>query len=389
LLPYLTDWLHLLVRWAHFTVGIAWIGASFYFNWLNNSVRELKKPEPGVLGEVWSVHGGAFYRVTKQDSKMEKLPEPLHWFKYEAYFTWITGVLLLGIIYYFGKTVPLVSESAGLHHHAAVGVGIGSMVLFWVIYDILCKSPVTRSPRLLFAILFSILTVAAYGLSEIFTPRAAYIHVGAMIGTAMAANVFFVIIPGQKAMVDATMRGEVADPAHGAAGAMRSLHNNYFTLPILFIMISSHFPATFGHHNAWAVLAALGLISATVRYWFNLSGRGGTNRWLLPLAGLATVTLAMSIKPAPRVVANDDVSWSQVAPIIASRCLTCHAETPTFPGYPIAPKGIILENETHVQTHSASITQQIQTQIMPLGNLTHMTDDERGLVLDFLQTTNP
>lgn len=382
--PYLTEWLHLLVRWAHFTVGIAWIGASFYFNWLNNSVRPPKNEEPGVLGEVWSVHGGAFYRVTKHDRNMPAIPKPLHWFTWEAYFTWITGVLLLGILFYFGRTIPLVAPEANLGHWTAVGIGLGSMLGFWLVYDQICKSALAKTPTLVFALMFGILSASAFGLSHIFTPRAAYIHIGAMIGTAMTANVFFIIIPGQRAMVEATREGREPDISRGIAGSTRSLHNNYFTLPILFIMLSSHFPMTYGHPMGWLVLVLLAIISVGVRHWFNLEGRGVKNRWILPVAALATITLAYTIAPSKRAAPETPVTWVEVVPIINARCTPCHAEYPTYPGYQAPPAGVVLTSRAEFANKRIQIIDQVQNKVMPLANVTGMTDAERDMVLDYL-----
>ena len=222
--PYWAEWLHLIVRWTHFTVGVAWIGASFYFNWLNNSVRPPEEDEEGVIGEVWAIHGGAYYRVTKHDRNMPRLPTSLHWFKYEAYFTWITGFILLGLVYHMNAKAYLIKPGSDMSVGMASMLSTGSLVVAWVVYDLLCKSPLKKRPVAFALIGFALVTAAAYGLHQIFSARAAYIHVGAMIGTCMAANVFFVIIPGQRAMVEATEKGEEPDVSKGEAGSFRSLH---------------------------------------------------------------------------------------------------------------------------------------------------------------------
>jgi uncharacterized membrane protein len=383
LAPYISDWLHLMVRWFHFTVGVAWIGASFYFNWLNNNVRPPKEEEDGVTGEVWAIHGGAYYRVTKHDQSTVRQPETLHWFKYEAYFTWISGVLLLYIVYYLNSSGPLMKAGADLGHWTGVGIGIAAMVLAWVFYDLLCKSPLAKNTVLFFSIAFLFFAASAFGLSEIFSPRAAYIHVGAMVGTCMVGNVFFVIIPGQRAMVDATEKGTVPDAAHGVAGSTRSLHNNYFTLPILFIMISSHFPMTYGSPVGWAILAALALIGAAVRHWFNVKGRGEKNVWILPVAALAMIGLMVVMKPTPiaATAGEPPITYAEIAPIVAAHCTSCHSKAPTNPAFPVAPQGVMFDTEAQVRTRMVKIkTQVVDTKIMPLGNLTHMTEPERALM---------
>jgi uncharacterized membrane protein len=391
--PYISDWLHLMVRWFHFTVGVAWIGASFYFNWLNNNVRPLEEDEEGVTGEVWAIHGGAYYRVTKHDRATMRLPKTLHWFKYEAYFTWISGALLLDIVYYLNSSGPLMKAGSGVGHWTGVGIGIGAMLGAWVVYDLLCKSPLAKNSVVFFCTAFAFFAAAAFGLSEVFSPRAAYIHVGAMVGTCMAANVFFVIIPGQRAMVEATKNGTEPDVAYGIAGSTRSLHNNYFTLPILFIMISSHFPMTYGSPVAWAVLGALALIGAAVRHWFNVKGRGEQNVWILPVAAVAMIGLMVVMKPAPIApppAGKATIPYSTVAPIVAARCTSCHSKTPTNAAFPVAPLGVMLDTEAQVRARLAIIkTQVVDTKVMPLGNLTKMTDPERALMGEWLAQELP
>ena len=285
---YLLDWLHLLLRWTHIVVGAAWIGASFYFVHLNNSLRPLKEPKDGVTGEMFAIHGGGYYHMHKLDPRMEKLPEPLHWFKWEAYTTWLTGIGLLIVVYYLQASAFLVGDdiSAG----AAVGVGVGSLVVGWLVYDGLCRTPLLTMPRLFGLIGLILMTGSAYLLCQLLNPRAAYIHVGAMIGTMMAGNVFFTIIPRQRAMVEATLAGKEADPQDGKLGAYRSLHNNYLTLPVLLVMVSNHFGALYGHAWNWALLIAVAVCGAILKHWFNLHGQGKPAPiWIWFVAGLGIV----------------------------------------------------------------------------------------------------
>ncbi|MCB9795204.1 MAG: urate hydroxylase PuuD [Alphaproteobacteria bacterium] len=381
--PYLSDWLNLLLRWFHLVIGAAWIGTSFYFNWLNNNVRppEGDDDEGRVKGELWAVHGGAFYHVRKFRGAPAKLPETLHWFKYEAYFTWISGISLLTVVYYLNARSYLIDPSvADISPLAAVGAGVSAILGGWLVYDQLCKSPLAKRPVALALTGFSLVTLAAWGLSELLSGRAAYIHIGAMLGTCMAANVFFVIIPGQRDMVDAMIKGEPPPVERGAAGSLRSLHNNYLTLPVLFIMVSNHFPMTYGHAFNWAVLAALALGSAGVRHWFNLRGKGEHNVWILPGATVALLALAFVLKPTP-AGAGPVPAFAEVQPILAQRCLPCHSAAPTQPGFPVAPQGLMLDDPAQIQAKLDKIHTVVSvTRTMPLGNLTGMTPEERALV---------
>ena len=395
--PWLTDWLHLLTRWFHLVVGAAWIGASFYFNWLNNNIRPVEDDESGRLaGGLWAVHGGAFYQVSKYKGAPETLPKTLHWFKWEAYLTWISGVTLLILVYWMQAGIMMVPTGSDLSPGAAAGIGVGALVVGWGVYDLLCKSPLPRHPKVLAGLGFALLTGAAWGLSELFTPRAAWIHLGAMMGTMMALNVFFVIIPGQRDMVEAMSAGREPPVERGKAGSLRSLHNNYFTLPVLFIMVSSHFPFTYTHPTPWAVLAAIAVIGAAVRHWFNLSGRGVHNRWLLPAAAVAMFGLAFVVHgpkdPAERAAANAAgvPTAAEVVAIANRRCTPCHMANPTFDGIDETPKGLILATAEDLRANAALVhAQAVAAPIMPLGNLTQMTDAERATLGAWIEAGAP
>ncbi len=391
---YIADWLNLLFRWLHLITGAAWIGTSFYFNWLNHNIRPLEEEKEGIRGGLFAVHGGHFYQVLKYSGAPEKLPETLHWFKWEAYFTWITGFCLLTVVYYWNAHMYLVNSSGiVLSASAAVGVSVGSLILGWIVYDQMCKSSISKNPVLFAAIGFSLMTAAAYGFTQVFSPRAAYLHVGAMIGTMMAANVFFVIIPNQQTMVDAMIRGEEPDISLGDAGSLRSLHNNYFTLPVLFIMVSNHFPMTFGHSFNWAILAAIALIGAGIRHHFNLKHQGHKNVWILPVASVAILSLAFVIRPNTAVSVPQEmaqVSYSEVKPIIEQRCKVCHSATPTFEGLNVAPNGVMYDSYEQVKAVASKIkTQAIDLNVMPPGNLTKMTEEERALLGQWLDAGAP
>ena len=383
--PHLTDWVHLLFRWFHIIVGAAWIGTSFYFNWLNNSIRPPTDDRKGVAGHLMAVHGGAFYEVLKYKGAPQKLPDTLHWFKWEAYLTWITGVSLLVVVYYFNARGYLIDPSVTrIDPWQAVGIGIGTLGFSWMAYDGLCRSPLAAMPQAFAIVGFCLATALAWGLTQVFSDRAAYIHVGAAIGTIMAGNVFFVIIPSQRYMVNAMLEGKEPDTTRGQAGALRSLHNNYLTLPVLFIMISNHFPMTYGHTYNWLILAAISLIGATVRHWFNLRGQGHRNVWILPAATVAMLALALVSAPATVTPHSDahaahaPVPYTAVSGIIAQRCLPCHSKTPTHPSFPTAPGGIMYDTPEQVRAQRGKIlTTAVLNKIMPLGNLTEITETER------------
>ncbi len=381
--PYLNEWLHLLLRWAHLIAGIAWIGASFYFNWLEGNL-DRKGPKPrGIAGDLWSVHGGGFYHAQKYEVAPSELPQTLHWFKWEAYATWLSGFALLVLLYYLDPTTHLLGANLrGLSGPVALAIGLGSLAGGWLVYDGLCRTALVERPGAFALIGLALVTALAFGLSQVFDGRAAYLHTGAVIGTVMVANVFFVIIPAQRNMVVAMARGEAPDPVPGRNALRRSLHNNYLTLPVLFIMISAHFPSTFGHRYNWAILAALALISAGVRHHFNLKNRGHRVVWLLPGTAVALFALAWLARPqtAPvlTAVGSEPVSFAEVRQIIDTRCLSCHASQTTHPAFPVAPLGYVLDTPEQIRQGADKIfARTVATRTMPLANLTGMTEAER------------
>lgn len=379
--PQITEWLALIVRWMHLIFGAAWIGASFYFNWLNNHVRRSADGRPGVAGDLWAIHGGHFYEVAKYENAPGQLPQTLHWFKWEAYFTWITGITLLVLVYYLQASTFMVDRAVmDLSPGAAIGIGVGTLVVGWIVYDLLCRSPLGRTGAPFAAVGFALASATAYGLSQTLGSRAAYIHVGAMLGTLMALNVFFVIIPNQRKAVAAMVAGQVPDPRLGQGAAQRSLHNNYMTLPVLFIMVSNHYPMTYGHEHGWLVLVALGAIGGVVRHWFNLKGQGVRKDWLLPLAAAGMVALILASAPRRSAYADTPVAFSTVRSILEARCQKCHSATPTWPGILTAPQGVTYDTVDDIARYAARINAQVSTNVMPLGNVTQMTDDERDLI---------
>jgi uncharacterized membrane protein len=388
LAPYGLEWLNLLVRWLHIITGIAWIGASFYFVWLDNSIRppapgsELEKK--GVAGELWAVHGGGFYNPQKYLVAPAELPKELHWFKWEAYSTWLSGFALLTIAYYFNAQAMMVDQSvANISAWQSVGIGLASLVIGWTVYDLLCRSRLGEHDLAFGFVIWAFLSGSAYVLSHLLSGRAAYIHVGAMIGTMMVANVAMLIIPGQRKMVGAMMAGQKPDPIHGLKAKQRSVHNNYFTLPVLFIMISNHYAMTYRSEHAWAVLAVIMAAGVLIRHFFNLKHKGRIE-WRYPAAGVALL-LALAVALAPRPPAASQpgsdpaAQFAQVRTIIDQRCVACHASKPTQPGFATAPAGVVLDDPHAISQNAARIYQQaVQLKAMPLANMTNMTDAERA-----------
>ncbi|MFN2460011.1 MAG: urate hydroxylase PuuD [Candidatus Velthaea sp.] len=381
---YALDWLNLVARWFHITAGIAWIGASFYFVWLDNHLTPPRKAADagdGVLGEVWSVHGGGFYHNQKYltGPRSEPLTHDLHWFKWEAYATWFSGMAMLAIVYWAGASTFLIDRSVlAIGPAAAIAVSIGSIVVGWLVYDALCRALFAR-PVVLGAIIYAAGVAAAYGLFHVFSGRAAYIHVGAIIGTIMVANVFFVIIPGQRAMLAQIRAGEEPDPRPGRLGKIRSVHNTYLTLPVLFIMISNHYPMTYGAPYAWLVLAALGAAGVLVRRFFILTHARRYVPALLAAAAVLIVGVAVALAPHGGALQAGSATFATAGPIVAQRCAVCHAANPTQPGFSAPPQGVMLDTPERIAAMAQRIDEQaVRTRAMPLGNITGMTDDERA-----------
>ncbi|MBJ7313798.1 urate hydroxylase PuuD [Rugamonas sp. CCM 8940] len=390
LIPYGLEWLNLIVRWLHVITGIAWIGASFYFVWLDNSIRppapgsELAKK--GVSGELWAVHGGGFYNPQKYLVAPAELPKQLHWFKWEAYSTWLSGFALLSIAYYFNAQAMMIDKSvADIGSWQAVGIGLGSLLLGWTVYDLLCRSPLGKHDFWFGVVVFALIVAAGCGLTHWLSGRAAYIHVGAMIGTIMVANVLMLIIPGQRKMVEAMAAGGLPDPVHGQRAKQRSVHNNYFTLPVLFIMISNHYAMTYRNDRAWLVLAFIMAAGVLIRHFFNLRHKGRTE-WRYPLAGVALLlAVAVAIAPprpaAAVAVADPAAAFAKVRAIVTQRCVSCHSAHPSQPGFATAPAGVMFDGAEQIRQQSEKIYKQaVQLKAMPIGNMTNMSEAERAVI---------
>ncbi|MDA7087913.1 urate hydroxylase PuuD [Pseudomonas sp. SA3-5] len=408
---HLTEWLNLGVRWIHMITGIAWIGASFYFVWLENNLNRVN-PKDGLAGDLWAIHGGGIYHLEKYKLAPPKMPENLHWFKWEAYWTWMSGVALLMVVYYLNPSLYLIAPGSDMAPAMAIAIGIGSLIAGWFIYDLLCDSALGKQPALLGLVLFILLVAAAFGLSQVFSGRGAYIHVGAIIGTIMVGNVFRTIMPAQRALVKAIEEHRTPDPALPAKGLLRSRHNNYFTLPVLFIMISNHFPSTYGSSYNWLILAGIAIFAVLVRHYFNTRHSSNKFAWTLPVAALGMICLAYvtapvrpaanampvatpASQPAVSVAKVEEVlapsaeaapagvgtAFTEVNRVIQERCSVCHSATPSSPMFSAAPLGFMLDTPQQIKAQTAKIQAlAVASQVMPLGNITQMTQAERDLI---------
>ena len=387
LYPLILDWIDLIVRWIHIIVGIAWIGTSFYFNWLDSRLdRDIENKD--IDGELWSVHSGGFYHINKLKGPPKKFPKELHWFKWEAYTTWISGFALLIIIYYLNAESIMIDKNVNdISPFTAIVISLSFLAASWLIYDFLCKSNLINNTILFSTICLIIAIIMSYILTKIYGSRAAYIHVGASLGTIMAANVFRVIIPSQKNMVDAALANKEPDLKKGLSAKTRSIHNNYLTLPVLFIMISAHFPFTYGHKYNWLILAIISIIGASVRHYFNLRNKKQYNVWILPMATIGMISLMLYVSiPKINLIKqdvniNEEITFSEIQNIIDYRCTVCHASKPTFEGFEYPPLGIIFDTPTDIIKNINKIkAQAIDSDVMPPANLTGMTESERNKI---------
>jgi uncharacterized membrane protein len=380
---YTTDWLNLLVRWLHVIAAIVWIGASFYFIALDNHLeppKDQRDIDDGVGGESWEIHGGGFYDVKKYLVAPRVLPETLHWFKWEAYTTWLSGFALMIVLYYLNADTYLIDKSvADLSTGEAIAISIGLLAASWIVYDLLCRVLGSR-PLVLAAVLLGVITFAAWGVGNLFSPRASYLQIGAMLGTMMVGNVFFVIIPAHWELVRAKQAGRDPDPAANERAKLRSVHNNYLTLPVVFTMISNHFPFTYGHTYAWLILVVLLVIGAWVRHFFNLRHLGRTVWWIPVSAAIAIAVLAILIRPQTESTAGTSaVPFAQVQSIVDRRCTACHSLHPTLVSQ--APLGLRLDTPELIQRYAPDVKGvAVDSTAMPLGNVTKMTKEERQLL---------
>ena len=381
---YSMEWLNLMIRWAHVVAGIMWIGASFYFVFLENNLNRTKNIRKELSGNLWAVHGGGFYFLEKYKVAPKVIPADLHWFKYEAYFTFLTGFSLLVVVYYMNADAFLIDPSvADISATMAIFISMLSLVLGWLIYDILCKSSIINRSTLFISVCIILLTALAYFLTHIFNSRAAFIHFGSIIGTIMVGNVFFNIIPAQKAMVKAAKLGLPLDASLGLKAGQRSLHNNYLTLPVIYVMISNHFPSTFGHEYNWIILIIISVASAGIKHYWNLRERGQVNSKILVASVVSLFALALVISPAfeAKMDLAIPVTFQEAKKVIDDRCIQCHSASPTDDVWKVAPNGVMYDTPEQVKFMSDKImARAVRTKTMPQGNKTNMTDEERKIL---------
>jgi uncharacterized membrane protein len=407
-MPWL-DWISLFVRWFHVVAGVAWIGASFYFIWLDNNLRTPPKwkQDKGIKGDLWAIHGGGFYEVAKYAYGPEKMPETLHWFKWEAYTTWLSGFALLIIVYYFGASAYLIDPSVNaMSPTTAISLGLGLIFGGLALYEFACRSPLAKYPLAFGIGLVALVCIVSYLSTQWFSGRGAYIHVGALIGTIMAGNVFFNIMPNQRKMVAAVADKKDIDPNWGASAKLRSVHNNYFTLPLLFIMISNHYPMTYQHSQNWLVLIAIMAAAAWIRHFFNLRHVGTTKPGILVSGAVAMLAIALWVswpqspshtsneghedvslvdEVGKKVTANNavaqassEVSNERVVSLITTHCVGCHSRTPTDDIFKVAPLGVVLDTWEDIERFAPQVVRRTTvTKDMPFLNKTKMTDEER------------
>jgi uncharacterized membrane protein len=383
---FIADWLNLLLRWAHLVAAIGWIGTSFYFISLDLALRKRDAMRPGVSGSAWEVHGGGFYHVEKYLSAPRELPQDLIWFKWEAYLTWVTGMALMVVQFYWNAEAWLIDQAKlALLPWQAIAISVGSLLVGWIAYDGLCRSAVGRKAALLAGVVFVGLVAAAYGYFAVFSGRGAMVHLGALIGTLMAVNVFALIIPGQKKITAALTSGREPDPALGELAKQRSVHNTYLTLPVLVFMVSGHYPVLTGHPQAWMLAGLIIVGGAAARHLLLRHEAGdplGKIAWTLPVIAIALIGALWLTAPAQRQASGAAAaSDGDVLAIVRQHCASCHAASPTSEVFTEPPKGVVIETLHDVRRYRELIDQfAVKTEAMPLGNETGMTEKERDIL---------
>lgn len=388
---WLADWANLLIRWTHFIAGIAWIGSSFYFIWLDRAIAP-SPSRPGVEGDLWMVHSGGFYQVEKRRPGPGEVPAVLHWFKWEAMLTWLSGIALLILVFYLSGAYLLDPAVSRISRGAGIGLGIGLVLLSWPIYDGLWRSPLARRPAIAAAASIVLLAAVTFVACRFLSGRAAFMHVGALLGTIMVANVWERILPAQRQMIAATQAGQPADFTLGERAKQRSMHNSYMTFPLLFIMLSGHFSATYASPRNWLVLLLLFVAGAAVRH--AMIGRGATSRWALAPAALALAGAVFLSAPrgaaATQPAAGGAPAFAEVRGIVSGRCLPCHSQYQTDRSLGPAPGGITFDTPESVARVAERIrVRAVETRTMPPANKTGMTDQERAVLARWIAAGAP
>ena len=395
------EWLAFAVRWLHVITAVAWIGSSFYFIALDLGLVKRAHLPAGAYGEEWQVHGGGFYHIQKYLVAPATMPEHLTWFKWEAYTTWLSGFALLCVVYYGGADLFLIDRHVlDIGQWQAIGLSVASLAVGWILYDLLCKSPLGRNTWGLMAFLYIVLVAMGWGYTQIFTGRAAFLHLGAFTATIMSANVFFIIIPNQKIVVADLIAGRTPDPKYGVIAKQRSLHNNYLTLPVIFFMLSNHYPLAFATHFNWIIAALVFLMGVTIRHWFNTThARKGrpTWTWIVTLL-LFIVIMWLSTVPRPAEQAElavapfnqrfaENVHFGAARDVVQSRCSMCHAAEPVWEGVVRPPKDVKLETDAEITAHAREIYLQAgRSHAMPPGNITDVSPEERALLVAWFES---
>jgi uncharacterized membrane protein len=387
----LTEWLSVGIRWLHVVAGIAWIGSSFYFIHLDLSLRAHPGLPAGVKGDAWQVHGGGFYHMVKYLVAPARMPDELTWFKWEAYTTWLSGFALLILVYYLGADLFLIDRSVlDIGPLSAAAISFGSLLAAWLAYEALCRSALGRHELALALIGYLFLVTLTYASTHAFSGRGAFNQIGALIGTIMVANVFVVIIPNQRKIIADLMAGKAPDPALGEAGKQRSVHNNYLTLPVVFLMISNHYPLLYATRYNWLIVAIVLAIGPLIRHFFNARHEGkGSPWWTWGLAAAGMIAIAWLSAAGPRERTSGmrpaAPEFAAVEEVILSRCSMCHATAPVWAGIATAPQGIALDRAEHIRRYARLIDiNAVRSSAMPPGNVTEMTDDERRLLAAWL-----
>ncbi|MER8835439.1 urate hydroxylase PuuD [Mesorhizobium sp. M0074] len=393
------DWLSFAVRWLHVVTGIAWIGSSFYFVALDLGLRQRPGMPAGAFGEEWQVHGGGFYHVQKYLVAPAEMPEHLTWFKWESYATWLSGFAMLCVVYYAGADLFLIDPNVlAMSVPTGILLSLATIGVGWVVYDLLCRSPLGNSDTGLMLVLYGVLVFIAWGLTHLFTGRAAFLHLGAITATIMSANVFMVIIPNQKIVVADLIAGRKPDPKYGKIAKQRSLHNNYLTLPVLFLMLSNHYPLAFGTEFNWVIASLVFIIGVLIRHYFNTRhARKGNPTWTW-LAAAVLFVVIIWLSTAPKLLTGEVKTSSAAQVYVASahfpavrdtvlgRCSMCHAAEPSYEGIYHAPKGVMLDTDAGIAEHAGEIYLQAgRSHAMPPANVTQITDKERALLVAWFE----
>ena len=394
--PILAEALSAILRWLHVVAGIAWIGSSFYFIHLDLSLKPRPGLPVGVKGDEWQVHGGGFYHMMKYLVAPAQMPDHLTWFKWEAYTTWLSGFALLVLVYYLGADLFLIDKSVlDLTAGQAAAIAFVSLVVAWLAYEGLCRSPLGRHEVALALVGYVFLVALTYGFTHVFSGRGAFTQIGALIGTIMVANVFVIIIPYQKKSVAAMLAGKEPDPQWGALGKQRSVHNNYLTLPVVFLMLSNHYPLFYATRYNWLIVAIVLAIGPVIRHFFNSRHEGKGNPWWtwgVAAAGMAAVAWLSTAGPRTTTVGAlpPTPKFADVSNIVISRCSMCHAAEPVWAGISAPPEGILLDTDAHIRQHARLIAiAAVRSNAMPPGNITEMTSAERLALASWLAAGAP